>query len=41
METPESQGNYWVLMRISETQGDDETQGKILGTHEILDTNKD
>ena len=40
METPETQEDYWELMRISETKGDDDTR-KIFGTHEILDTNKD
>ena len=36
METPETQGDYLVLMRISETQGDDETQGKYLGLMRFL-----
>ena len=36
METPETQGDYWVLMTISETQGNDETQRKYLGHMRFL-----
>ena len=35
METPETQGDYWELMRIRETK-DDETQGKYLGLMRFL-----
>ena len=34
METPETQGDYWELMRISETK--DQTQGKYLGLMRFL-----
>ena len=36
METPETQEDYWELMRISETKGDDETQGKYSGLMRFL-----
>ena len=35
-ESHETQGDYWVLMIISETKGDDETQGKYLGLMRFL-----
>ena len=36
METPETKGDYWELMKISETKGYDETQGKYLGLMRFL-----
>ena len=36
METPETQGDYWELMRISETKEDDETHGKYFGLMRFL-----
>ena len=36
MKTPETQGDYWEPMKISETKGDDETQGKYLGLMRFL-----
>ena len=52
METHETPGDYWELMRISETNGDHETHenhthgdtlvsGILQRNHENLDTNKD
>ena len=34
MEINETEGDYWGLMRLSETNGDSSDSGRLLGTDE-------